>query len=131
MTSTNVRSNLYNFMNYNIRLIEQGNKPLIGPKRGCIKLKFKGLFDQLETQMSVTILQLLLLIPGRLLVLVAHNEVLVPRRQRGTQAGGRVVERMGLLGNVDQRRLEHLLHLHHRRGLQTAIPHLPHPRPDH
>lgn len=34
------------------------------------------------------LLQLLLLIPGSLLVLVAHNEVLLSRSQRRTQAGG-------------------------------------------
>lgn len=72
-----------------------------------------------------------LLIPGRLLVLVAHDEVLLPQGQRRTQAGGRVVERLRLLGDVDQRRLEHLLHLHHCRGLQAAVPHLAHPCPDH
>lgn len=77
------------------------------------------------------LLQLLLLIPGSLLVLVAHNEVLLSRSQRRTQAGGWVVQCLCLFGNVDQRRLEHLLHIHHCCGLKTAIPHLLHPHPDH
>lgn len=77
------------------------------------------------------VLQLLLLIPGRLLIFIAHNEVLLPNGQRRTQAGRRVEERLCLFGNVDQRRLEHLLHLHHCCGLQTTISHLPHPRPYH
>lgn len=68
--------------------------------------------------------------PGPLLVLIAHDEVLLPRSKRRTQAGRRVVKCLRLLRNVDQRGLEHLLHLHHCCGLQTTIPHLLHSRSD-
>lgn len=70
-------------------------------------------------------------VPGRLLILVAHDQVLLTRRQRGAKTGGGVVECLCLFGNVDQRRLEHLLHVHHRCGLQTTVPHLPNSGPDH
>lgn len=69
--------------------------------------------------------------PGPLLILIAHDEILFTNGQRRTQAGGRVEERVCFFRNVDQRRLEHLLHVHNSRGLQPAIPHLPHSRPDH
>ncbi|KAF3843694.1 hypothetical protein F7725_002543 [Dissostichus mawsoni] len=54
-----------------------------------------------------------------------------PGSERRTEAGRGVVQSLDLSGDVDQRRLQHLLHLHHRCGLQAAVPHLPHPRPDH
>lgn len=70
-------------------------------------------------------------LPGPLLILIAHDEILFPNGQRRTQAGGRVVEGVRFFRDVDQRRLEHLLHVHNSCGLQTAIPHLLHSRPDH
>lgn len=70
-------------------------------------------------------------LPGPLLILIAHDEILFPNGQRRTQAGGRVVEGVCFFWNVDQRRLEHLLHVDNSCGLQTAVSHLPHPRPDH
>lgn len=69
--------------------------------------------------------------PGPLFILIAHDEILFPDGQRRTQAGGRVVEGVCFLRNVDQRRLEHLLHIYDSCGLQTAVPHLLHSRPDH
>lgn len=39
-------------------------------------------------------------VPGSLLILIAHNKVLVPGGERGTQAGGRVVECLEFSGDV-------------------------------
>lgn len=75
--------------------------------------------------------RIMLLLPGCLLVLIAHDEIFFPYGQRRTQAGGRVVEGVCFFRNVHQRRLEHLLHIHNSCGLQTAIPHLLHSGSDH
>lgn len=76
-------------------------------------------------------LQLPWLVPGHLLILVAHDKILLPNGERRTQAGWGIVECLRVFGNVDQGRLQHLLHIHDCCGLQAAIPHLPHPRPNH
>lgn len=78
-----------------------------------------------------SLFRLVLLLPGCLLILIAHDEILLPDGERRTQAGGRVVEGVCFFGNVDQRRLQHLLHIHNGCGLQTTIPHLPYSRPNH
>lgn len=76
-------------------------------------------------------LQLPWLVPGHLLILVAHDKILLPNGERRTQAGWGIVECLCVFGNVDQGRLQHLLHIHDCCGLQAAIPHIPHPRPNH
>lgn len=89
--------------------------------------------NSLESSQSMTVSLLVIswLIPGCLLILIAHDEILLPDRQRRAEAGRRVEEGVCFFRNVDQRRLEHLLHLHHCCGLQAPIPHIPHPGPDH
>lgn len=67
-------------------------------------------------------------LPGALLALVAHDEILLVGGEGGAEAGGTVVQRHRVPGDVDQRWLQNVLNFHD--GTEVMIPslYLLHPR---